>query len=86
VRANSTLEIADRYLKTELIPLWDGRFTIPPTDQVDARLPLPQEVDLARLFAETEARNICSDFLIRYRNERLHDLRSDRGRRRSKDL
>jgi hypothetical protein len=71
VRAISTLEAANRYLKAEFIPFWNERFTTPPTDPVDAHLPLPADVDLGQLFAETETRVIGSDFTIRYKNQRL---------------
>jgi hypothetical protein len=71
VRSISTLEAANRYLKAEFIPFWNERFTTPPADPVDAHLPLPEDVDLGPLFAETETRVIGSDFTIRYKNQRL---------------
>ena len=71
VRGISTLEAANRYLEAAFIPFWAERFTIPPTDPVDAHLPLPDKVDLEQLFAETETRVIGSDFTIRYKNQRL---------------
>lgn len=65
-----TLEAANRYLEEAFTPFWNERFTVAPTDPVDAHRPLPEDVDLERLFAATATRVIGRDFTVRYRNVR----------------
>lgn len=68
VRGIDTMDAANRFLEEEFIPFWDARFTVEPTEAVDAHRPLPDGVDLLRLFAETEKRVIGQDFTFRYQN------------------
>jgi hypothetical protein len=67
----SCFEEANRFLEEAYLPFWDERFAVEPTDPTDAHRPLPEGVDLQRLFAETEERVISNDFTIRYRNQKL---------------
>jgi len=67
----STLEAANRFLEDVYIPFWNQRFAKPPADPTDAHRPLPDGVDLQRLFAETVERTIANDFTIRYDNQKL---------------
>ncbi len=64
----SSMEEANRFLEEEFIPFWDGRFTAEPLESVDAHRPLPDGVDLMRLFAQTEERVIGCDFTFRFQN------------------
>lgn len=64
----SSMEEANRFLEEDFIPFWDGRFTLEPIESVDAHRPLPDGVDLLRLFAETEERVIAHDFTFRFQN------------------
>lgn len=69
IRRISSLEEANRFLEEEFIPFWNRRFTQEPADPMDAHRPLPEGVDLLRLFAETEERVIRADFTFRYKSQ-----------------
>jgi hypothetical protein len=60
---------ANRFLEEVFIPFWDQRFSVEPAEAVDAHRDLSQDMDLLRVFAETEERVIRSDFTFRYRNQ-----------------
>lgn len=62
------LDEANRFLEEVFIPFWDGRFTVQPREPTDAHRSLLPEVDLLRLFAESEERVIRPDFTFRYAN------------------
>jgi hypothetical protein len=64
----TTMEGANRFLDETFLPFWEKRFTVEPREATDALRPLPAEVDLMRVFAETDERVIRSDFTFRYRN------------------
>lgn len=65
----SSLGQANQFLQDVFIPFWGQRFTVPAQDATDAHRPLPDEVDLNILFAETETRVLREDFTFRYRNQ-----------------
>jgi hypothetical protein len=65
----SCIEDANRFLQEVFIPFWKRRFTVEPEEATDAHRPLPSDVDLNALFAETETRVLREDFTFRYRNE-----------------
>lgn len=65
----SSIAEANRFLQEVFIPFWKRRFTVAPADPVDAHRPLPDEVDLNSLFAETDTRMLRTDYTFRYRNE-----------------
>lgn len=69
VRGISTMDAANELLEAEFLSFWDARFTVPAREPVDAHRPLPDGVDLLRLFAETDHRVIGSDFTFRYQNQ-----------------
>lgn len=73
----SSLAAANRFLEDVFIPWWEGRFTIPARDPLDAHRPLPQDIDVQQVFAERDSRVIGSDFTIRYQNERLQILAAE---------
>lgn len=64
-----SMEAANRFLEEVFIPFWDERFTVEPAEPLDAHRPLDEDVDLLRLFAETEQRVIQNDFTFRYKNQ-----------------
>ena len=64
----SSMEEANRFLEETFVPFWQERFTVAPTEPVDAHRALPEGVDLLRIFAETEQRVIGHDFTFRYKN------------------
>jgi hypothetical protein len=69
--AISSFEEGNRFLEETYMPFWDERFAKAPADPTDTHRPLPEGVDLQRLFAETEERVISNDFTIRYDNRKL---------------
>ncbi|HVG46119.1 MAG TPA: ISNCY family transposase [Longimicrobium sp.] len=64
----STMEGANRHLDEVFLPFWENRFTVEPREAADALRPLPEGVDLMRIFAETDERVIREDFTFRYAN------------------
>jgi hypothetical protein len=65
----TTMEAANRFLDDVFLPFWEERFTVEPREAADALRPLPEGVDLMRLFAETDERVIREDFTFRYANQ-----------------
>lgn len=72
---------ANRFLEEVFIPFWNERFSVEPTQPVDAHRPLPEGVDLLRIFAETDARVIRNDFTFRYRNQHYQIEKGEAERR-----
>ena len=68
VAAVATMEDANRFLDEVFLPFWEERFTVEPRERADAHRPLDEDIDLMRLFAETDERVIREDFTFRYRN------------------
>lgn len=64
----ASMDQANRFLEEAFIPFWNGRFAVGPRESVDAHRPLPEGVDLMRLFAETDERVIAQDFTFRFQN------------------
>jgi hypothetical protein len=81
-----SMEAADRFLEEVFIPFWDERFTVEPATAVDAHRPLYDDVDLERLFAETEERVVRSDFTFRYKNQwyQIKESEAEAGMSRTK--
>lgn len=67
-RINS-LDAANRFLAEVFLPSWETRFTVEPREAADAHRPLPEDVDLLRIFAETDERVIRADFTFRFCNQ-----------------
>lgn len=65
----SSMAEANRFLEEVFIPFWDPRFSVEPAEAVDAHRALSPDLDLLRVFAETEERVIRSDFTFRYKNQ-----------------
>jgi len=64
----TTMEGANRFLDEVFLPFWEERFTVGPREATAALRPLPEGVDLMRIFAETDERVIREDFTFRYAN------------------
>jgi hypothetical protein len=64
----TSMEKANRFLDEWFLPFWEARFTVEAREATDALRPLPEDVDLMRLFAETDERVIRPDFTFRYDN------------------
>ncbi len=64
----ASLAEANRFLAECWVPFWNERFTVAPGDPCDAHRPLPEDVDLDALFAETHTRVVANDFTVRFRN------------------
>jgi len=71
------LNEANRFLDDEFIPFWNNRFTVQPASAVDAHLPLPDDVDLQQIFAETHQRVVRNDFTFRFKNQHYQIERAD---------
>lgn len=65
-----SLDAANTFLGAVFIPFWTRRFTHSPAEDGEAHRPLPPEVELNQLFAETETRVVQQDFTFRHR--RIH--------------
>jgi hypothetical protein len=75
----TTMVDANRFLDEHFIPFWRGRFTVAPREPLDALRPLPEKVDLLRVFAETDERVVRADFTFRFKN-RHFQIRKDEAR------
>ena len=64
-----SLEGANRFLVESFLPAWETRFTVAPREAADAHRPLAEDVDLLRIFAETDERVIRADFTFRFCNQ-----------------
>lgn len=64
----TAMDEANRFLDEVFLPFWEERFTVEPREPADAHRPLAGDIDLLRLFAETDERVIREDFTFRYRN------------------
>ena len=73
----SSLGEANQFLQEVFIPFWQRRFTVGAVDATDAHRPLPDEIDLNVVFAETETRVLREDFTFRYRNQHWQVEASD---------
>ncbi|MFQ5744544.1 MAG: ISNCY family transposase [Acidobacteriota bacterium] len=74
----ASLAEANRFLEEVFLPhCWTPRFTVEPADPGDAHRPLPEGVDLHRLFAEEEERVLRNDFTLRYLNQLYQIEKSD---------
>jgi hypothetical protein len=71
---------ANEFLENVFIPFWNQRFVVEPTSSVDAHRPLPEGVDLLRLFADTDERVVRNDFTFRYRNQHYQIEKTDADR------
>lgn len=65
----SCLAEANVFLQNIFIPFWNDRFAVNPREPGNAHRPLPDDVDLLQIFAETEERVIRPDFTFRFRNQ-----------------
>ena len=64
----ATIEAANRYLVEQWMPFRNERFAVAPADPLDAHRPLPPDIDLEALFAETDTRVVARDFTVRFKN------------------
>lgn len=76
----ASLAEANRFLEETFIPFWQERFTVPPTEPMDAHRALPEAADLMRIFADTDERVIRNDFTFRYKNRfyQIEDAEAER--------
>ena len=65
----SCLAEANVFLQNIFIPFWNDRFVVDPREPGNAHRPLPDDVDLLQIFAETEERVIRPDFTFRFKNQ-----------------
>lgn len=67
----SNIEDGNRFLEEVYIPYWNERFAVEPAEPRDTHRPLPKNVHLEALFAETWTRTVREDFTICFLNRRL---------------
>jgi len=73
----TTMEAANSFLDEVFLPFWEERFTVEPREATDTLRPLPEGVDLMRLFAETDERVIREDFTFRYANRHFQIVKDE---------
>jgi hypothetical protein len=61
-----SLEAANQYLEQQYLPLWNQRFTVKSSGEVDAHRPLGKEHRLASSLSHVETRVIGHDYTLRY--------------------
>ena len=81
----STMKEANGFLKEVYVPFWNQRFAVDPADPSDLHRPLPDDVNLKRLFSSTETRSVANDFTIRYKNVRYQISKEEADGIRPKD-
>ena len=54
--------------ETRWAPFWNDRFTVAPVDPLDAHRPVPPDIDLEALFAETDTWVVARDFTVCFEN------------------
>lgn len=81
----STIDEANRYLRTKFLPLWNRRFTVAPVSEADAHRPV-RGYDLKTILSVQTQRTVANDYTIRHRGA-LYQILSPEiraGLRRSK--
>jgi hypothetical protein len=61
-----SLEAANQYLEQQYLPLWNQRFAVQPSGEVDAHRPLGKDHRLASSLSHVETRVIGHDYTLRY--------------------
>lgn len=61
----STIEEANRYLEEQFLPLWEKRFTRPPSCEVDVHRPA-RGCDLEGVLSSHTPRTVANDYTIKY--------------------
>jgi len=61
-----SLEVANQYLEQQYLPLWNERFTVKSSGEVDAHRPLGKDHRLASSLSHVETRVIGHDYTLRY--------------------
>jgi len=81
-----SMDAANRFLEEVFNPFWNERFTVEPATAADTHRPLYEDVDLQRLFAETEERIVLNDFTFRYKNQcyQIEEAEAEAGMPRTK--
>lgn len=85
VEGITSIEEANSFLEEVYIPFWNERFAVEAADPSDVHRPLPDEVNLKKLFSRTEKRSVANDFTIRYKNVRYQIAEEEANGIRPKD-
>jgi transposase len=64
-----TLDEANTYLEKVFLPEWDGRFTVPAANPLNAHRPLDRQQDLAAILSQVESRVVLNDYTLRFQGE-----------------
>jgi len=73
----TTMEAANCFLDEKFLPFWETRFTVEAREPTPALRPLPDDVELEQVFAETDERVIRADFTFRYANRHFQIEKAD---------
>lgn len=71
-------EEANRFLQEEYLPEHNQRFAKPPARSGDFHRPVPQRLDLRRVFCLEEERRVSNDWVVRYHNRLLQIQRQSK--------
>lgn len=80
----ASLGAANEFLAKVFLPYWKEHFTATPAEPEDAHRPLPSDIDLNILFAETETRVLRADFTFRFCSQVWQIERADAAELRPK--
>lgn len=64
----TTIAEANAYLTESFIPAFNAKFGVPATSAGDARVPVPQTLNLSSVFSRQYSRLVQNDFTIRFEN------------------
>src|SRR5690606_31044338 len=76
----TTIAEANTLLTCGFVDGLNARFAKPPRDPHDAHMPIPKQVDLARVFCWEEPRQVQNDWTIRHQN-RFYQIGKDNKQR-----
>jgi hypothetical protein len=65
-----TLEEANRYLREEFVPEWNGRFARRPASDLDAHRPLRKDHKLESILSHVEERTVGNDYTLSWKGKR----------------
>lgn len=77
----SDYETANQYLESQYLPQHDSRFAVAPQKPEDFHTRLDTRLDLKQVFCLEEQRVVGNDWVIRYANQALQILATNRAKR-----
>ena len=77
--AASSIEDANRYLRQEFVPQWNGRFKRHPAGQADAHRRLRRDQNLASILSRVDRRVVGNDYTISWHG-RLYQIPAEKAK------